>query len=393
MSYILLSVSIAVGIFELFNSYKAEQNGLATRNYSIGAYLLLATLILLYAGTASNPDIGVYQGKYNSPTFLKSDCGFGLLIFIIKSIGISYKGLIVTVALLGIGLIHDVARRYLKGNELFVLYILYLIHPFFYDVIQVRNFLAAALMIYSIHELSKEEIKHTVISFVLILLSVSIHFAAVAYVPFLLFYRIVKDKKKREYILYTLAGIVILFLSNKFTVYKVMDLFTSNELFSKGRGGYFRKRDNSPVGYFYWIIVLLNVVLLWVCIKLQKKSRVDEDSKSYKFSYIVYLINIYFIPFYPLLFLRLDFYRIERNLLFMNYIVIIDTYGKIKKNDDISRKERNLFIFFVVFLVIFSFSCIYIFCFGHADEFKRIVLPILNKNWIFNPNCPYEIIP
>ncbi len=390
MAYILFAFSVSIGLIELLVSYKSKGKELSIKRISIAPYLLLLTLIILFAGSASNPDTDVYLDMYENTENIFKDYGFGLFIVLLKSLGIGYKGLLVSVAILGLGLMHDVARRYLDNDELILLYIMYLIHPFFYDVIQVRNFLAAALMIYAVHELSKEEIKDTIISFVLIIIAITIHFAAVFYIPFIVLISLVKSNKIREKILYTLSGIAIIFFSNKFLVYKSLDFLLDYILKGKGRQSYFGFRTTSLVGYVFWLFILLNVLLMLMCMQIQRKTKTEDANFKSKFSYIVYLLNFYSILFCPLFLATLDFYRLNRNILFLNYIVILITARKMNRSTCISKKEKIIFTCFVIFLVIFSFSGVYIFCFGHANEFRRIFLPVLNYNWILNPSCQVQ---
>ena len=85
---------------------------------------------------------------YRRTTFFDKDIGFGALVWLFKYYDFKYIYLKTFVAIVGLIMINSTAKVFLKDSKLF--YLLYFIFEFFFDVVQVRNFLAMSVFIYAI---------------------------------------------------------------------------------------------------------------------------------------------------------------------------------------------------------------------------------------------------
>ena len=156
------------------------------KNSKIIAFLFLVFMWLLFWGNYKNADYINYYNFFISYTFggniiLSSEIGYQLLNKVIAYFTNDFAVFRLIISLLGLGLISSTVEKYTKYTG--IVYVLYFIYPFLLDIVQIRNFLAMSIFIFSIRYLISEKKEDNFKYILCILIASSIHYAAILYLP------------------------------------------------------------------------------------------------------------------------------------------------------------------------------------------------------------------
>lgn len=167
--------------------------GMSRKTNGVFIACMLLLLWVIYGGNDENPDYDGYRLRYELiergdvlVEALALEPGYELMMRLAVSMGFGYQGFLMLVAALGLILINGAVRR-IPGAAHFV-YPLYFVYPFALDVIQVRNFLALALVVRGVSFLLSESRRPRVafISCVAIAATIQVSsaiYAALIFVP------------------------------------------------------------------------------------------------------------------------------------------------------------------------------------------------------------------
>ncbi len=157
-----------------------------SKSVFIMIFLLLWVLIGL---SVANPDHGNYKLVYdniNDKAFLNTyhaglanESGFRLLCKIFYNLGFSYQMFLVLFSFTGLFLIAKAVWKYSYNPN--VVMIFYLIFPFSIDYVQIRTFMASAIVVYALQFLVVDEKKSVSKYVISVLLACTIHVSAVFY--------------------------------------------------------------------------------------------------------------------------------------------------------------------------------------------------------------------
>jgi len=299
------------------------------REVRLLSIFFLLFLIVIFCGNNENPDYVGYKFKYdsiknhNATDFIFSDpyIGFNILQFISHAIGLNYQEFLFIVALLGYALIID-TLHYFHANMSYVL-LLYLFYPFFYDVIQIKNFLAMSIVIYSIRYLLDNTKLATLKYVVLIIVASLFHIVSVSYLLLLL----TKLKKKIPlYILAFLSSISIAILIR----FRLIDLLSVasilfEDLLPQGKLVYFNPGINYGFIVMTGIMVYCIVILQFISQKLGSvptNANGISMQKSLQYNLVILMRDcnsLLFIMLFPMSFVNPSFLRIFRNFFILDY--------------------------------------------------------------------------
>jgi len=301
----------------------------SNREIKLLSIFFLLFLIVIFCGNNENPDYVGYKFKYdsiknhNATDFIFSDpyIGFNILQFISHAIGLNYQEFLFIVALLGYALIID-TLHYFHANMSYVL-LLYLFYPFFYDVIQIKNFLAMSIVIYSIRYLLDNTKLATLKYVVLIIVASLFHIVSVSYLLLLL----TKLKKKIPlYILAFLSSISIAILIR----FRLIDLLSVasilfEDLLPQGKLVYFNPGINYGFIVMTGIMVYCIVILQFISQKLGSvptNANGISMQKSLQYNLVILMRDcnsLLFIMLFPMSFVNPSFLRIFRNFFILDY--------------------------------------------------------------------------
>lgn len=337
-------------------------------------------LIIMMGGTLENPDSEIYANIYQRDFFDK-DIGFGILINALKSLGFSLNVSRLIIAVIGMMLINQTAKKFLKNTTYF--YILYGIYPFLFDVVQVRNFLAMSLFIYAVPFLAQNKKTGKLKYISLVLIAASMQKIALLYLP-VIFLRNLQKKKFVKYLLISLIVCVVLVGFNRAFLINFINTYMS--ALAEDLMGLENYLDVST--RYGWVLLWAQQfgnfgLVLWANKIIKRKIEVVETNRSYyekvlPFTELIYNINLYMFMFLPLFMIDATFTRIIRNVMPLNTIVFcITIYLLLHKN----RLAINNFKFVFATLVYHSYL-LYLLCSG--TYWDTIVVPIFTNNWVWN---------
>lgn len=363
----------------LFILYIVEKKSIklpviSKHNESLTLILILLMVVIIMGGNNKNPDTIVYKNMYLMK-FYNKNIGFGYLIQLSKNIGLSLDLFRLIIAIIGILLINSVVRQYLPKRFQILFYFFYFIYPFFIDIVQIRNFISMAILVYALNILKDGTIKSKIYYSILILLASSLHSVFIVYLP-LVFIEYIFKNRRVKYIVYVFFAIILLLSLNRDFVNVLVQAFSPLLLDSIQDIDHYITQSTSFGGYVRWGICLINIYLVNYSYGYlsNRKSNVGILNLT---KYVLWA-NIYSMLFLPMVLITLDFYRIQRNLTILNYLIYIYTIYKLKMFDEV---KKNLFYIILITIVI---GISFVFLFVIDNSLSDIIIAILKNNWILH---------
>ena len=150
------------------------------------SYILL---IILMAGNTEGPDVGTYRYYYRQASagvLVSGDFGYYLIERLCgQYLHMSFYLFRLILSIICIALI-DSAFQYWDGNKHLGI-ALYMGYPFFMDVIQIRNFVAISIVIYSLRYLISKDRMDIFKYIMLVLIASSVHIISMIFLFFLIY--------------------------------------------------------------------------------------------------------------------------------------------------------------------------------------------------------------
>lgn len=346
------------------------------KNSKIIICLSIIAMWVLFGWNNNNPDYVNYFRSYNviyfsdGLTLTGRDIGFKLLMNISSLIGLDYKGFLIITSIVGILLIHSTVKKY-STNSSFV-YLLYFIYPFFLDVVQVRNFLMMAIIIYSIRFLLQDSKYSNLKYFLFNIVAVLMHSAAILYLPLLFIKKNNKNNLLKGVVLFSFLFSIIIFLNgNEIPFIKdIMRLFIDNQYIIS----WFDKK--TEYGFLlFWGMHFLSFFMIRASRNLVLTNSDILDPIHIKFvniTYWVFVIGFIWFPFYMV---SIEFTRLMRNLFLLNYISFTITNKALSQSRIESKVIYNTFVF--AYTLCFFIIQIY------SPHFEDVFVKILENNYLW----------
>lgn len=282
-------------------------NKLLTKKF---IYLFVITLFLAAFTTLICdvlPDNNVYQYEYylaiNDVWDVNIEKGFWYILRIFGLLGFSFKQFLFCYYFFFIFLLFKVINRY--TSSLWLIIVSYFLYPFIADMIQIRNFGAMVIVLYSLKYLKKFNVFNLIKYILGIIIAAQFHRISYAYAIFLLAYLDV-DRIKR---LVTLAIFGSLFLLNT-------DFFYNILLSMHDKTQHYI--DIGNVSYFNSILTVFAVLALIATGIYMLKNRNMGQNNVLLLK--ILLISLLFLPI--IMILGNDFLRLNRNLFCLYYCSI-----------------------------------------------------------------------
>ena len=272
-------------------------------------------IFLAYACFAENiPDIANYQIHYETLSMHQVEWLYWLLMKLSKDCGLSFFQFRAMCYLLSIILLNMAIGKFVK-NKLIV-YLLYMLYPFFIDVIQTRNFMAMSLVSYGIVCLADVKNRYRKSAFVTtVVLAAGIQALSYFYLPLF-----ICSKKNRQCSYITLLIIVVFFAFGIVLPFQQIVVSYIGEHINDYRIINLEYKTN--YGFYFFIIMTLvhSILLIWGT-NLLKFSNLYHTKIYFDFLNVIVISSIILCMFMPLYLYTTLFYRIMRNLLPLSHVV------------------------------------------------------------------------
>lgn len=334
-----------------------------------GLFLIpLLLMWVLFSFNTDNVDYFTYNELYNVIPSLPLSNNVGLevgYVFLFRlgnSLGLDYQQFNFLIGSFSIFLLYKFVNKYVI-NKTFV-YFLYFIFPFFLDVVQSRNTIAYLLVLNSIIFLYKKQyIKYSL----LVCFSSLFHISTLFFLIFLLInfknYNLLKMIFiPLPFILIILRGVI-------------------SRLLLMLPGGYKYAVYMNGTSFLVILIIYLILLAVYITSTLISKNNLQLN-KHYRHLSSLQILFIESVPKLNLLLLLsiglisldVDFFRIIRNMMILNYMNLSFIIFK-------GRLLKNSGIFFCI--IQFFLILILAFMFLYNNQIDSVILRIVNNNSLF----------
>lgn len=351
MLQMILIINIVIGLICVWTRNKGN----------IVSILILLFLFLNFAAAQSTLDSYAYSTAFNAIvngySFSEvNNFGFGFdfgFLFVMKIVSLLTSDYLFFRAIIFcIGIFFIIKSIKMIDNRSIIPILFYMLFPFAYDTFQIAFFLAYTIVCYGLTLLIKEK-NHCILKYTIIVIIASlIHKSALLFLVFLLFKLKLEKFRKMMTILVIFFVFVNIFLRvNLVQIVNdslpfIINIFSA-ESYVQG----------SQLNILTIIMsISLNLLLYYYSFCLYK----DECSYEYKNLFLINSVSLLFLPF---IYVSLDFERLFRPLLIINYTYISHT--AILKN-----KKRRLLELIIVLMIIFRF----ILCWNYFDSNNNDIL-------------------
>lgn len=369
MSYVIYS------IIQILNFIVAHFN----KESKLIGFLTLLFIWMLLAGNTSNLDMGNYINYYNNSVTTKYnetiEVGYLFLQKVGNALGLDYTRFKLFSIIPCLILIHSTIKKF--STNYHYVYFFYMLYVMFMDAVQIRNFMAISIVIYSIRflmEFGKKNVLKYVIS---ILIATSIHTSSFIYILLIFINGRMKKTLIKIVVGATFVLCIITFLNDNQiplinNILQVIDYEKVNVYLS----------TSTRFGFLYpFFLHILNfIVILWARNIMKnfilKHNKLNGNIKYMNFINLVFWINFLAFMFFPLYMMNLNFYRLTRNFIIINLIACSLVQHPLRRN----LLKLIVFNFFVLFNtgVWFWFDIIM------KDHVEDIVKVLFEYNLFFN---------
>lgn len=309
-----------------------------------------------------NPDIDNYKNLYkvigDGVQVRNIERGFCIFIMLANRINLSYNEFIFV--FLSIAVFIFLKALIFFDKDIKTPLLLYIIFPFFLDVVQIRNFMAMAITLFSLRFLVRDDWKGICFYIVGILTASAFHSVALCYLVFIFIH-----KKYRA----TLCILSVIFIALLVTIFSdavininfIDRMQKYMEKLLQGTRTYTKILFGSFFMFYYIMLKILNV----------KGTNIVENIGWSKYK-LVYAISKMMFIFLPVTFFDVDFFRIYRNIIPLFNVAIC---SQIKKQNIANR--------FFYKTILFIFTIVLFWLFIAAYTFEDVFISILKYNYLW----------
>lgn len=282
--------------------------------------IIIVFLAFLMWRAENIPDFDNYTRVYNyiGTGAYYTDTGVGWLYLCRfgHRLGLDYKGFTILAVILSGLLLRRGVRYFVKNPRIeAVVWSLFLIYPALLECVQIRFFVAEAVVIYALHFLEKPGVKNSILYGALVLAAYTIHSSALFYLVLLL----VPVLKKFQKILILMVAVVSAALMvGKSQVIALASLFLNQVRIDR----YFGSTDSvGALGLAAYLTTLgLFSFVSYRCTKLAKENHLTPQ--TVRLTELFHSCNTFMWMVIPFTFFDTNFFRIQRPMWIMFYVVI-----------------------------------------------------------------------
>lgn len=345
-------------------------------------FLFFLFMWIMFAWSFGNADYFAYLSSYNNLSFFnnlaEATKGLEILFTFFNSLGLTYQGFLVIISLICLTIISSSVCKYSSyGGFIFLLYFIY---PYLLDIVQIKNFIVTALIVFGVRYLISEKRGSSIRFILIICLATLIHYMAIIFLLLLL----VKYFSSKKIILITMVLsllIIITYKTNLFFIIasKVAPISWITTRLYQGVGDGFVSQILRVVTilFIFGGFIILKKKVIRCINKNEQNTMVNKNclvnnSAKFKFIDIVSKINILVLITIPLLMFSNEFYRIQQDILILNYTVFSLGFNKSNEN----KRERAIMVFK---MIVYSFILLYIMVLRNNNLFT-VFYPAFKNN-------------
>lgn len=325
----------------------------------------------------------VYHHLYYSSDFFDTDKGYGILMLLFKSLGISYQFFRLTCAIILFYLYNDIVRKFCSCPSL--VYILYILYPFIYDVVAQRNTIGMFIWLFSLQYLIDGSHNGRIKYIFGNLIAGSMQITLLIYLPFVLLNpksnfddnreieKInIKNTIRNKTVRYGLIFIILIsiFIGISPSILELSMKYIGSIIFGDER----RSEYFGNITKYYWMLLWAEQIISFIFVYIigNRLLKNENDKSKIKFSVLVYMVNLYAFIFLPFYVLSGQFFRLSKNIIPLNLILYANYWT--------NHKMTVLVPVIILFQLFMFFMHIYL----GGNWYINIYDPIVENNWIYN---------
>ena len=328
-------------------------------------YVPLLFMCIAMSFSQNVPDFENYERVYNyisgGAVYIDTGVGWYYLCKIGCNVGLNYRQFTIVIYVLSFLLMNSTAKCYVHNyRNRIIIWSIYLLFPALLDAVQIRFFLAQAIVVFGFRFLSEKKIRGYIIYAVLCLLAASVHTSSVFYLVFLLGPILHKIQK---YLVGMVVFATIFMIFGRNIIYQIASIFVNGLRIER----YFQSVD--AVGPFGFIAYTATLVLFWQIAKycVGKKNVITNKTITLEISELYYQMSILIWMIIPLTLFDTNFFRIQRPMWLMLYVLLANmnekriTHVKIGRFSSIKSRYLALgvsFLGFVFYICAFNINVI-----------------------------------
>jgi hypothetical protein len=285
-------------------------------------YIVIFCIILLFiwswfAFNTGNADYNIYKNWYittcSNGLQYRFEIGFSMSMLIGAKLGLLYNQWLMIYSAIGIIMVGKSFYDYC--NYPCIAVVMYFFYPYFFDVVQIRNFMAMAITFFALRFLKKFNIKNVITYIGFVLLAMLFHVTAFFAFAYMLVY-VEKSVNVVKIVSFVIATFCIIYFISPTTINKLL-LFFGNEVYLEQGSSLIKL-----LGYGLWAVIALVLSVIYDC----QQNNGKETNESYYF-----LIKIMPILCLTVLLIGLSWqtYRFFRNIMPILYVVFINNGIKV----------------------------------------------------------------
>lgn len=329
---------------------------------------LFILMLILMGFNYNNADYNMYNVlfiKYGISDILSNtEILFQLLCKLFYNINNKYQFFLVFYSAFGLLLMYITIRKESKNPALVA--ILYFLFSFFLDSIQIRHFMASAIVCYGLTYLLKDNCtKKDLIRYLMLnIIAIGFHYMAIFYLLFLLVPKLSSKNLKNTLLKIVLPTFIFSIIINSKIFIKLLTLIIPISKVD----AYFLSGDwkvNKIATIIIILIQFIPLIILWF-----SKKYFGNNNTILKKTIIMNILLIIVVPFY---FYTVEFGRIFRGIVIIDYIALTNLINK-------ENKQNNLVLLILsILLAVFLFILLII----GMGIYDSTVASILGNNIIF----------
>lgn len=320
---------------------------------------LVFIALAIFVGNTDNADFHNLEYRYLNGNWsnYSDNPGVYIMAMIFRKIGFSYFWFHAFEAIFGIVLLTRFLKKYSDSPSL--IFLLYMIYPFFLDVVQIDNFLSYVILLNGIPYLEENNRKGIYKYILITFIAALVHGLVLIYLLFLLI-----NVKNVKTVIITIGATTALLYFNIRTLPNLINVIPLFKQYSNQLSYYLAYKAEFQHGATLYVI--LTILLVLVGFVLYRRSVKMENVNEHE----IFLLKLMAVSicFSVFILIHGEFVRVIRNVWVIYYC-----YFSITKEKKLTIAKNIFLIAFAMFLFIHELS------YG-TYYYNNVTEPILNNN-------------
>ena len=319
-----------------------------TYDQVVGGFLVLFAWVVAGLNTW-NPDYDGYRLAYENICWEiipnSRAMGYAFTMFVFNSLGFSFQGYMALMSFLILLSIYKSIKFYMgNGNMAFLAYLIY---PFLIDPIQIKQWIASAIIFFSLRYLLETTRKNFYKFFICLVLAVLMHSSCMYYAIFMLVFIV-----KSPFVLLVASIVASISMTTLASIFinkiRYLDFFVE---LTKGQLDNYLLSANEVASktYLFLLIGLTIGVVLYIKEYGFTRGQKVVNNQIREYSDILTKVSLLCIPSLGFMIVHQEFYRLFRGMFVVYYAMFF------YKRNALSRSFKILFIMAGLAIALFMF--------------------------------------